>query len=546
MKSLFWVALLLLTLLVAPLYAQDDPDTCANTLTKAVMQMAQACAGLARDTVCYGESAAVYTGESAFSRLTDAPGSSIAMEHALTVKSMPLDVDAGTYGAALLNLSVNLPQSVPGALFLLLGDARIQNAVPEDRLFVPIAPIKVRVEATAANLRTRPSTYDSVLFSAAWGTELYVDGVSPDGEWYRVGVAELPAWVHRLLVAGEGLESLPVIDSEKRTWMQDFTLTTRDSTPDPCRFVPNVLVMQGLSQQPVEVRANGAEIYFLSTVALQAEERPASAFLSDPVWMAQFGAHVTFPAQRDATCQFLRLMAIDGQAFLNNYHLGLPRGHQALAFDCDGDDTVLWNRITPIPYADLMALSVLEALPEGALRETVNLVSPQEIAQIAAQLASAVPRPAAPPPQPEAPSPEPEAPQPVASPTPRPVVAGCGGFGPTHPLGQIGFGYVRFYWDPAPGATHYQVNLMNEWMVLLRSYQTFGAETNVRVETMTGSTYYMYYEILAFQGETLICQTPLIGVIRDMPPDPDCPSTVWFTDQMAEVCEEGDFVTNDP
>ena len=193
----------------------------------------------------------------------------------------------------------------------------------------------------------------------------------------------------------------------------------------------------------------------------------------------------------------------------------------------------------PISFAQLQSLQVLADLPEGTLRRTIEVPSAQEIARITSQIASAG-------------SPTNTTTDETTDTTDdagNDVLASaeCSGFVPTHPVDSIQFGWVRFYWDPAPDATSYQVNLYNYEDEYITSFSTRGPETSVRVSTMsprfsirTNRTPPMSYEVIAFKDWQPMCTTPRLYLLRDYDPDPDCPPSMWFTGE----CE--DVIANDP
>ena len=521
MKRLLLLTLCCLLLVPAlTITAQDDENTCTTTATEIITTTLTDCAETGDDQVCTNGADTLPAG---ISELTDVT----------SLSSPALDADAGTYGVALLNTSATLPRTLdgPGVVYLLLGDATLENQVDPATAFIPADPVSV-VTTVSANLRTRPSTNDSVLDSVLAGAALSADGLSADGAWLRVSVDGNPAWISRGLVEGEGLEALPVINPAARALMQDFTLRTTMS--EDCAGVTNALVIQGLDEQPINLRVNRADMRIRGTVVLRAEERTYAEFANDPLWFAEFAALLpdATPAD-DAVCQFTELAAVDGDAFLNNGLFSIPRGYRAFAFDCNTMGDVLWNRSAPMASDQLRALSVLEDLPADTLRTTVSVPTVGDIARVTAQIASGG---------------NTEDGNPAAA---GPTVAGfptCPGFVPTSPVTSIPFGRVRFYWDPAAGAARYLVNVYNYADELIISVPSEGSRTSARVETMsprfslrTDRTPPMSYEVLAFdEAGDVLCATQRLYLLRDFDPDPDCPPSEWFSG----TCE--DVIINDP
>lgn len=240
------------------LNAQDEDNTCAAIATQIISETLIACSDLGNDAVCTNG-------------VDNLPENTSALSEVITLASPSLDADAETYGVSVLNTSATLPRITDeqGVVYLLLGDATLTNLVDPGTAFVPADPLPVRT-TVSANLRTRPSTNDTVLDSVLRDTELFADGLSADGAWLRVNVDGNPAWISRGLVDGDGVGALPVINPAARALMQDFTLRTAMS--DDCAGTLNTLVIQGLDEQPVSLSVNRADMRIRGTVALRAEE----------------------------------------------------------------------------------------------------------------------------------------------------------------------------------------------------------------------------------------------------------------------------------
>ena len=412
--------------------------------------------------------------------------------------------------SAVVNTFAGLPLIGSGVIYTLLGDVQLVNTVsPEDTLTL-VEPV-MTIASGDINLRSRPGTQHTVLASVPPGTQLPADSLSPDREWLRVTYEDTPAWVFASLVYGDGLDQLPVMDGLSS--LQAFDLVTGNCA---------ALVIDGLETQPVRLTINEAALHLLDTVVVQAEARSYAEFAADPAYQTVLPEGVT----GDTVCRATRLIAVDGEAWLDDYAFGLPRGFETVSLNC-GTDAAVWAQIEAINPAELAQLDTL-------LPEQVNVPTALEVAQMQASLAAAVPREGAPEPGSQSDS----------APPPQ-VVGDCSGFRPTHPLDIVHFGYVRFYWDPAPGATSYRVTLINWRGEPVSAFNTQGAETSVRVDTMTpllndnSRMPPFSYEVTAFQNGEVMCTTS-INVTRAMDPDPDCPPSMWFSG----TCE--DYVANEP
>ncbi len=427
------------------------------------------------------------------------------------------------------NYSLGLGEQ--GVELFLMGTASIENTVPPESAFVPAEPVPV-ISLNSANLRDQPNVTATVMSSVTSGMELLADGISPDGEWLRVVHREQPVWIFRSLVQGENLMQLPIITGDNRTIMQEFRLRTGNTCGQ------DLLVINALPTEPARLIINGADISVQSTIALRSQERPYADFVNDDNWTARFGRLLPRGVDDETPCHFMHLMALDGTAFLNAGLLSVPRGYAAYKLDCQ-TGAAFWDKAEPMLESDLDALQILEDLPTENVHRPLTLVTLAEISQTAAYLAAA-----------ERPASVSNDAQPSNSmqttATNSYESPDCPGFRPTHPLRGIAFGFVRFYWDAAAGATSYQVNLYNYQSQLIESFVTAGPETNVRVETISPlfndnvtRQPIISYEIIAFKDGAEMCRTPLVSIQRDFDPDPDCPPWLWFSG----TCE--DYIANE-
>ncbi|NWF67500.1 MAG: hypothetical protein HXY40_00300 [Chloroflexi bacterium] len=132
MQSLRKFAITFVLLLGVTTAAGQQAD-CPALVEQAIAATAEACANMARNEACYGNvdvSATLREGVAAeFTQVGDlAPLADIS---SLTLAA--LDVDAGTWGVALMSVQANLPDTLPGqnVIFVLFGDVEISAAETE-------------------------------------------------------------------------------------------------------------------------------------------------------------------------------------------------------------------------------------------------------------------------------------------------------------------------------------------------------------------------------------------------------------------------------
>ncbi|MEO1287983.1 MAG: hypothetical protein AAFV93_09445 [Chloroflexota bacterium] len=247
--------------------------TCAGLLEDALIAVEDNCIGAGRNQVCYG-----YDSVSA-SFVTDVsedfftqPSDLSALEDLETIQTAALDVANDIWGVALMNIQADLPNTLPGqyVTFVILGDVEVGNTVEE--AFEPSDGVEVVISSPAgANIRSGAGLNFNVIGGAAPDAVLLADGVSPDGDWFRVAYDERVAWVNRTVIddTAEGLDELPTLTNELQTPMQSFYLRTGIGQPE-CEDVPDdVLLVQGPEEIEVNISVNGVDIRIGSTVALR-------------------------------------------------------------------------------------------------------------------------------------------------------------------------------------------------------------------------------------------------------------------------------------
>lgn len=265
--------LVLITILVAALIpampiaqAQDNYE---QLVRRALSELGTNCANLDPNSACYGFANVQAT----FSETTTfaAPGDRALLTHLTALQTSALSLGDSTWGVAVMNVQANVPAGLTdrSAVFTLLGDVEIQNAVPADSALIPAAPLAVTT-VTEAKIQSGPGQNAAVLGTVASGTLLQADGISPDGNWVRVMFEEKVAWVlAEALDAAAGLDALPVIRQDSLTPMQSFTFQTGGSAPPSLAVPPHVLIVQSPENTPVDIIANGAEIRVLGTIFLR-------------------------------------------------------------------------------------------------------------------------------------------------------------------------------------------------------------------------------------------------------------------------------------
>lgn len=490
----FVITGLLLILAVQAGLAQGE---CPALVEQALQELGPNCDQLGRNSACYGfnrvDATFSQSVEDAFFS-TPADRSDLAVLQ--TVETAPLDVNQEYWGIAVMNVQANLPNTLPGqaVTFILLGDTAVDNAVPADQAIQAATPISVTT-LVGANIRSGPSTNANVIGSVASGTVIDADALSADSQWLRVLYASGPGWVNREVVQAAGdLTTLPILTEESRSPMQAFYFRTGIGSPS-CTDAPSLLVVQGPENVKVNLSANGADVTIGSTIVLRSLEGNK-----------------------------IQLMVVDGKAELDN--VVVPAGFSVVAVvNDDGTIDGDWTDFSPLTADELELLGVLEKLPPELLHYVITLPTLEEIQEALQNLSQS---------------------SNVGQGTTLGPAAGqadCSAFKPTSPLGGLPYGQTTFYWDGAPGATSYRVNLYDENGNLKASFETNAPNTNLLGDTSDlGSGFTFSWEVVALVDGQIACDSGLVTMFREAPqPAPSGPISTpepQLSNCGNEVCEQ--------
>jgi hypothetical protein len=486
-KDKLALLLCLSLVLIAPTFGgAQDADQCSALVDKAFTALGQSCENLDRNSACYGYNRVDATFQEAVADdFFTQSGDTTELTPLETIQTYGLDEALERWGIALMRVQANIPNTLPGqaVIFMLLGDSAAQNAVAADDALTP-SDLLVDVTASVnANLRSAPGFNANVIEVADSGTVLQADALSDGLDWLRVLVNDAPAWINREVVsAAADLDALPVIAPEARTPMQAFYFTTRASEVD-CAQAPDTLLIQGPQNMTIDLQANQASIQIGSTVLLSMVD--------------------------DDTMQ---LVVLDGQADIDN--LVVPEGFKAFAPLRQPDENEAqaillpdgkiadgpWDDCQPIPAEELAAYESLENIPPELLNYPITIPEEQEGDCV----------------DPSAPNQSTAGACGLTIPGPAAGRANCCGFAATAPSGSIAYDNVSFAWNPAGGATSYQLNFFTAAEGrYVTSFNTAGAETSLNIFTpgLTDGSDFVW-EVSALVDGQVACTTTRVGVTR--------------------------------
>lgn len=453
------------------LFAQADL-ACTDLAERALTEVGQNCGGLGRNEACYGYNR---VGAEFNRQITEdvfsLPSDTAGLAEMTRIETAPLDEQLATWGIAVMNVQANIPNTLPGqnVVFILVGDTQVDNQVPAEEAALPSDVVIPLTLATNGNLRSRPSANANVLGSLPSGSTLDADAIDPTSAWLRVLFNGAPAWVSREVIQDADTSTLPVLEGEQRTPMQAFTFTTGIGAAS-CQDAPDALLVQGPEGIEIDITANGADIRIGSTIMLQTIVERTDAN-GNPVRM-------------------LRLITISGAAYLGN--LMVPAGFEIFApVDEEGSVIGPWEEMQPLSPDELAALRWVSFIPENILNYPLDPPTQEEIALFIRQVTGggSVSGPAS-------------------------GQADCSSFQLTSPLTGAGYGVNTFYWNAAPGATSYRVNVYNQNGGLTSSFNTEPPNTSVTGDAGGAGEFSLSWDVQAFVNGQLACSTARVTMPR--------------------------------
>ncbi len=468
---LLGIAVLLLLSLSSVLNAQSS-NTCQTLIHQVVTDLGQVCGDAAGNSACYGNSASVAFANGGSGTFAKA-GDKLDLASVQSIQTLPLDTATNQWGLAVLNVHANVPLALSstGLKYILVGETEIENVVAPDNAFQPVPAITV-TPLVAANLRSSPSTDAQVIVSAPVGTELSADAISADKGWVRVLNNSESAWVSRQIIAAKdgSIDDLPVLGSDTRTLMQSFILHTSADTPDCTNLFPSMLYIQGPSGFNAAITVNGVNIRFDSAIALR----------------------VT--AENN-----LQLIALSGGASTGG--VSIPAGFTLnVPLSADGRDAAgLATGLRPITSDERTFLDIATTdINGGSIVSTpITVPSAEQISAMLVSLNSAV----------------------GGQTTSGPAAgqADCSRFKPTSPLSSLALGVTPFYWDGAPGATTYRVNIYGPDGALRNSSEIGGNTTTLQADTAgaIGDGSNFAWDVQALVNGQVACTSGRVSLPRD-------------------------------
>jgi len=438
-------------------------EACPALVVQALSEVGDNCSDLSKNSACYGFNRVEATfGQEVADDFFSRPADTAEIVSLNSINTVPLDPETNLWGVAVMSVQANIPNSLPGqsVRFILLGDVSVDNAVPADEAVQAAEPVNV-ITLVNANIRTRASRNSNVLTSVPAGTELPADGLSEDGAWLRVTVDDSTVgWLNGDLIdASADFSGLPTLTADSQSPMQAFYFRTGIGQP-ACNEAPSALLVQGPENIAVNITANGVDIEIGSTIAL-----------------------------RTLSEDEMQLITVNGRAQTGN--LVILEGFTATAqLDEDGQAGP-FGGLRPLTQTELEDFQWLEDIPDEILNYPIELPERPQTLPTAVPSTSGN--------QQTAPS----------------GAVDCGPFRATSPLDGLKFGLNTFYWDPAPGATSYRLNVPG-----VGSVEVPATSTTVNFDlSPAGENYQMSWSVDALFNGAVACASAFITIPREAAPN---------------------------
>ncbi|MBL8160872.1 MAG: hypothetical protein JNJ61_02730 [Anaerolineae bacterium] len=274
MKILALVLIVLLIGITAPLAAQS---VCPAPILLDFARAASTCYGLEREQACVGSAFVSGTG---FGGQALESFSQIGQRASInTLQHVDLQGTAFIIPLAVLNLQANLTSAEARQVTLLLiGTATLENGVQ------PLVE-RVAFALGTANLRAQPREDGEILARVGVNESIVVNGRSDNGGWLRAQLRDsnTVAWVAADVVAGDGLDALPIVAADAPVYrpFEIMTLTTGGGALCDGALTDGLLLQTPSVDTSVKVTLNGSSLELAGTFFITAESGQLTIYALD-------------------------------------------------------------------------------------------------------------------------------------------------------------------------------------------------------------------------------------------------------------------------
>lgn len=518
-------------LIITPIMAQDG-GTCPAIVERALTEVGNNCAGLERNTACYGFNRVVSTFNNPQpADLFDAPSDRAPLIEFDTIQTTPLDDSIDQWGIAILNVQANIPNTLPGqgVIFMLVGDVTLTNDVAPDDALEYGDNIIVTV-AVNSPIFSSPTTSSNTLGEAAAGMLFPADGLSSAGDWVRILNEGVPGWIPlAALDPSTNTSTLPMLSANRQTPMQAFYFTTGIGDA-ACAQAESALAIQSPQNLQVELTVNGVDISVGSTIFFQTlpNNQISMTVVEGEVitvngvvvtagqtviaTIDDEGRIVSWGEPRPATDDEL----LTGQFLFGSMQTFSGQGGVIFEQGGDGDGDPLEGPLIHIvqPGENLYRIALQYDTSMQGIVDVNGLANPNAIF-VGQRLI--IPNPGSG----FVGIPGLTPPDTTGGDEPIVDTTGCGGFQLTSPLGNLPFENVTFYWDPAPGAASYQMRIYADTGNIIINATTTGTSYPVDATANGLGTGNLSWDVQALDATgNVICTSGRAGLSRGPVPPP--------------------------
>ncbi len=538
MRYLILIFMLLLTVQIVE--AQTDDGACPEFVEQAITEIGNSCNGLDRNSVCYGFNRVDATFvEDTLAGNFSQPSDRAGLVDLEKITTAPLDTLLNQWGIAVMNVQANVPSSLPGqaVTFMLLGDTEVENAVVPDDVLPDSQTVTVTT-IVETPLFTGPGNNNNIRRIIPAGTELPAVGLSEDRAWIRLALEDGPAFVDRNAIDPIlDISSLPAVRSDGPSPMQSFYFRTSFNDLE-CDEAPSILAIQSPEGIKVDLTANGAHIQLGSLIMLRVLP-PGNAMQlitleGEATLEPGTPDEVHVPAGKTTQrclgeqeelgtadddndqevfdeCKWLLPVLLNDEEI----RLGQIVLQAFQSFEQPGVCTP-GQQLTHVvsPGETLFGIGQRYGASVGAIAVPNNLTTPNIFAgqQLLITCGAQEPRNFVF--------------QPPGIITEEPVFTevDCTPFQATSPLDGLPYGKATFFWNGAPGATSYRVNISGESGAF--SFPAAGSSSNLTADVTIdgiGFGFSFTWNVDALLNGQVVCSTPRVTIPREPPPDPPEP-----------------------
>ncbi|MEO0562503.1 MAG: SH3 domain-containing protein, partial [Chloroflexota bacterium] len=174
----------------------------------------------------------------------EAPGDEVGLSLLETVTLGPFDSEARNWGVVQAKVPINATDVA--ATLLMLGEVTVEN-LGDPAANAPSVVARV-VSNQGLNIRTGPSADAALIESVFTGTELRLTGITEDGAWARLSLADGGVgWASVLAFEASTVAELVIVEAtEERLYrpMQALEISTRPTTETCAAAPPSGVLLQ--------------------------------------------------------------------------------------------------------------------------------------------------------------------------------------------------------------------------------------------------------------------------------------------------------------